>query len=243
MPTTSPTGLIAGDETMLPTPAAVLWDMDGTLVDTEPYWLAAETVLAQAHGATWSYEQSLDLVGRQLHTSAAMLREATGIPGSDGEIAEALVGGVREEILRHGAPWQPGAHELLMQLRGAGITCALVTMSYAELAQAVLDTLPPGTFTTVVTGDEVDRGKPDPEAYLTAASRLGVAISECVALEDSPVGITAAQSSGAATIAVPHLLDIEPECGRHVLTSLRGVGVSDLGTVLAEHRAATTASG
>ncbi|MFD1506840.1 HAD family hydrolase [Georgenia yuyongxinii] len=207
----------------LPPPAAVLWDMDGTLVDTEPYWMASETELVSRHGGIWTHEQGLQLVGNDLITSARIIRAQTGIPGTDEEIVEQVLAGVVERVRTHGAPWRPGALDLLARLRGAGVPCALVTMSYDVFAAAVLEAAPPGTFDVVVTGDQVTRGKPHPEAYLTAADRLGVDITRCVAVEDSPTGVVSALASGARTIAVPLMLPIEAREGLSRLRTLEDV--------------------
>lgn len=212
----------------LPLPAAVLWDLDGTLVDTEPFWIEEEIALAAEHGGTWTHEQGLTLVGKPLVESARLLRAAAGVPGSDEEIATTLVSRVAARVRAQGPPWRPGSRELLDEVRAAGVPCALVTMSYRVLADAVLDAVGPGTFAVVVTGDDVTRGKPDPEAYLTAAGRLGAAPAQCVALEDSPVGVAAAEAAGVPTIAVPLMVDIPAAPGRSRVRNVRTLGLADL---------------
>lgn len=209
-------------------PQAVLWDMDGTLVDTEPYWIAEEIALAAEHGGSWSHEQAMELVGWPLTSSARRLRDEAGIAGTPEEIADTLVGRVAARVRRDGPPWRPGARELLTELGHAGVPCALVTMSYAALATAVVDALPPGTFGAVITGDAVTRGKPHPEPYLTAARQLGVDIAGCVAIEDSPPGVDSALASGAVTIAVPLMVDIPQVPGLHRRSSLAGVDLAEL---------------
>ena len=223
-------------EEALSAPAAVLWDMDGTLVDSEPYWMATERELAHEQGASWTDEQALAMVGQEITYTARSLREQAGVPGTDEEIAERLVNRVAERIREEGPPWRPGARELLDELAAAGVPSALVTMSYREMAQAVLESLPAGIFAAVVTGDEVSRGKPHPEPYLTAAHLLDVDIRHCVAIEDSIPGVASAEASGAATIAVPLMVDIPPAPGRTLLPSLTGVTVADLSRVAAAHR-------
>src|SRR5699024_578208 len=205
-------------------------DMDGTLVDTEPYWIATETGMATEHGGTWTHEQALGMVGRPITDTADEL-SARGVPGTREEIATELGHRVARHIRSEGPPWRPGARELLTALGAAGVPCALVTMSYREMAQAVLDTLPGDTFAAVVTGDEVTHGKPHPEPYLTAARMLDVDIRECVAIEDSLPGVASAEASGAATVAVPLMVDIPPAPGRGLLRSLAGVTVGDLATI------------
>ncbi|MHB1289314.1 HAD family hydrolase [Georgenia sp.] len=217
-------------------PDAVLWDMDGTLVDTEPYWMASEAAVVSRHGGTWTHEQGLQLVGNDLLVSARIIREQTGIARSLEEIIEEIIGGVVDRVRTDGAPWRPGALELLAALRDAAVPCALVTMSYAVLADTVVEQVPPGTFAAVVTGDQVTHGKPDPEPYLAAAQHLGVDAHRCVAIEDSTVGVAAALASGARTIAVPLMVPIEPQPGLNRLRSLDGVGLELISRVAAgEH--------
>ncbi len=230
LPRTSPSAGLPADARTLP--AAVLWDMDGTLVDTEPYWIATETALASEHGGTWTHEQGLQMVGQPITHTAARLQEL-GVPGTVDEIAVELVRRVAVRIRTDGAPWRPGARALLGALSEAGIPCALVTMSYREMADAVLETVPESTFAAVVTGDEVTHGKPHPEPYLTAARMLEVDIRQCVAIEDSVPGVASAEASGAATIAVPLMVEIPPAPGRSLLRTLEGVSLADLADIAA----------
>lgn len=210
---------------------AVLWDMDGTLVDTEPVWIAAEYALAARHGATWSDEHALDLVGRDLVTSGGYIRDHMGLEMTPEQVVETLldhvVGAVRDEV-----EWRPGARELLAEQRSAGVPAALVTMSYRRLADAVVEALPPGTFGAVVVGDEVGNGKPHPEPYLTAARRLGVHPARCVAIEDSPPGAESAQAAGCHVLAVPHQVGIPASPDRTIRPGLAGVTLSDLEALL-----------
>lgn len=208
-------------------PAAVLWDMDGTLVDTEPYWIAAEYALVEEHGGTWTDEDALALVGNALLTAAAYIRERGGVDLEPAEIVENLLARVIAGVHDH-TPWQPGARELLGALREAGVPCALVTMSYASLAGAVVAQLPEGTFAAVITGDEVTHGKPHPEPYLLAAQQLGVDARACVAIEDSPTGVASAEAAGCITLAVPHVAQVEAAPGRTIIDSLTDVTVDRL---------------
>jgi HAD superfamily hydrolase (TIGR01509 family) len=206
-------------------PAAVLWDMDGTIVDTEPYWHEAEFALVAEHGGSWSHEQALELTGCELTFGAQRLQEA-GVDLSVPRIVDYLLGKVSVAVARE-VPWRPGALDLLGAVVAAGVPCALVTMSYSVLADAVVAHVP-GAFRTLVTGDQVSRGKPDPEAYLMAAARLGVAIGECVAVEDSPTGIAAALASGARTLGVEAVHPIVEQPGLSRARSLTDV---DLGVL------------
>ncbi|MFI2102553.1 HAD family hydrolase [Isoptericola sp. NPDC019693] len=211
-------------------PAAVLWDMDGTLVDTEPYWIRAEHELVAEHGGTWSHEQALQLVGNALTVSAAILRDQGGVDLPVDEIVERLLGRVVEQV-RERVPWQPGALELLTSLADAGVPCALVTMSYASFADEVVSRAPAGVFATLVTGDQVTRGKPDPEPYLLAAERLGVDAASCVAIEDSPTGIASARAAGIATLGVEAVVPVPQLDGLSRAASLESVDVSTLARI------------
>jgi HAD superfamily hydrolase (TIGR01509 family) len=182
--------------------AAVLWDMDGTLVDTEPCWTVAELDLAQRYGGTWSAEQSLEVVGFDLIDAATYMRAQMGIDLEPEQIVEEMLDSVIAQVERD-VPWRPGARELLASLNDAGVPCALVTMSWTRLVEPIVRHLPPGTFAAVVTGDSVERGKPHPEPYLTAARLLDVLAGDCLAIEDSDTGATSAQAAGCTVLCAP----------------------------------------
>ncbi|WP_354148697.1 HAD family phosphatase [Arthrobacter sp. 754] len=215
--------------------------MDGTIVDTEPYWIAAEHALVGAHGGTWSHHQAMQLVGQSLTYSAGILQEA-GVQLEIREIIDSLTAEVISSVQRS-VPWRPGARELLEDLHQAGVRCALVTMSEAPLAREIVASLPKPYFEFLVTGDTVSQGKPHPEAYLTAVELLqdadpGLTIGHCVALEDSAPGVAAAVASGVATVAIPHIVPL-PEDPRHTMwESLAGRTVSDLEAIAAVSMAA-----
>lgn len=211
-------------------PAAVLFDMDGTLVDTEPYWMRAEREIVEAHGATWTHEDALGAVGQALVTTGTMLRDA-GVPLEPAEIVAWLVARVNDQ-LRETVPWRPGVLELIEELGAAQVPCAMVTMSYRSQAEVVAGGAPAGTFTHLVTGDEVTHGKPHPEPYLVAAGLLGVPIEECVAIEDSGPGITSALASGARTLGVPNEVPVPPRPGLSRAASLKQVDLEMLGRML-----------
>ncbi|WP_238581631.1 HAD family hydrolase [Demequina aestuarii] len=214
-------------------PAAILWDMDGTLIDSEPYWIAAETALAERFGVTWTHEDGLSLVGRPLSDSGQILQER-GVALEVDEIIASMVATVADRVRSH-VPWQADARLLLERVVAAGIPCALVTMSYSTLADAFLAQVPEA-FAVVVTGDQVARGKPDPEAYLTAARLLGVDAASCVAIEDSPAGIGSALASGAATIGVQRLVPVGADPRLTRLSTLAGLDVEALGRIAAGER-------
>ena len=213
-------------------PAAVLWDMDGTLIDSEPYWIAAETELARGFGVEWTHEDGMGLVGKPLPHSAEILR-ARGVDLDASDIVDFLIERVTVQVRAH-TPWLDDARGLLDAVVSAGIPCALVTMSYSRLADAVVSRIP-DAFAVVVTGDQVTHGKPHPEAYLTAASRLGVPIERCIAIEDSPSGIGSAYTAGATTIGVRRLAPVEARPGLTRLRSLDGLTVDTLAYLLDGH--------
>jgi HAD superfamily hydrolase (TIGR01509 family) len=208
-------------------PAAVLWDMDGTLVDTEPYWIDAQHEIVESFGGRWSEELAMQLVGKDLMVSADLMRSHSPVSWEAERIVDELLVRVVARVREH-LPWRPGARELLEELVAAGLPRALVTMSWRSLADAVLAALPADAFTVVVTGDEVDHGKPHPEPYLAACRLLDVDPSECVALEDSPTGVRSAVDAGVPTIAVPFVLPVPEMPGAVQVPTLAGVGVATL---------------
>jgi HAD superfamily hydrolase (TIGR01509 family) len=213
-------------------PAAVLWDMDGTLIDSEPYWILEEHALVESYGGRWTDAHAHALVGNPLEVSAQYILDHSPVRASVAEVVDRLMHGVMDRI-RVEVPWRPGALDLLTGLSALGVPNALVTMSWKPFADLVVELVPPGSFAVVVTGDAVDHGKPHPEPYLTAARLLGVEASDCVAIEDSPAGVGSAVAAGVPTIAVPHVVPVPRHPGAVQLPSLHGVGPYDLLTAVA----------
>jgi HAD superfamily hydrolase (TIGR01509 family) len=210
---------------------AVLWDMDGTIVDTEPFWMRAETTLVERFGGTWSPEEALTLVGRGLADSAGVLqRHGVRLPVQ--EIVDTLTADVLSR-LSGPLPWRPGALELLRALREAGVATALVTMSLRRMAEAIAARIPFPAFDAIVSGSDVARPKPFPDAYEQAAALLGVDPADAVAIEDSPTGLAAAAAAGTVAVGVPHLVPL-PAGRWTVWPTLAGRGIADL-EALAPH--------
>ena len=208
-------------------PTAVLWDMDGTLVDTEPYWMECEFALAEKYGGTWSREHGLAVVGGDLIHSATYMREHMGIDRTPLQIVEELLDGVVRMVADE-VPWQPGARELLAALREHEVPCALVTMSWRRFVEPVVRALPEGSFEVLVCGDEVSRGKPHPEPYLRAAELVGHAPGNTLAIEDSPTGAASAEAAGCRVLVVPSHVSV-PSGDRRVLReTLVGLHPHDL---------------
>ena len=205
--------------------------MDGTLVDTEQYWMAAEVELVESFGGRWTHEDGLGLVGMGLWESARVF-QAAGVDLDADTIVHRLTDRVKQQLVEQGVPWRPGARELLEALREASVPTALVTMSVRSMADDVVRAIPFEAFDVIVTGDAVGNAKPHPEPYLTAADALGVDVRDCVAIEDSPAGLTSAWSAGAVTVGVPNFIALD-EAPAHVLwETLADKTVSDVAALL-----------
>jgi len=201
--------------------------MDGTLVDTEPYWIDAEYRLVQRHGGTWSKAHSLNLVGNDLLDSGRYIRDHGPVDLTPEQIVDELLDDVGQQI-EVAVPWRPGARELLAEAVAAGVPCALVTMSYQRFVDPILAELPEDTFTEVVTGDSVSRGKPHPEPYLTAAKLLGVEPEDCLAVEDSDPGTTSAVAAGCLVLVIPNHVPVSAGERRIHRDTLAGLDLAAL---------------
>ena len=211
--------------------AAVLWDMDGLLVDSEPVWTVAEVELAEQLGGQWGDEVKAAVVGTRLDVAVPAILRWFGADPTPLRVAETstwLLGRMVELYARE-LPVRPGALALLAALADAGVPQALVSSSYRVLVDAALAT-GLGPFVLTIAGDEVTHGKPHPEPYLAAAARLGVEPSHCVVLEDSPSGVASGEAAGCAVVAVPSVVGVvlEPAARRTVVRSLADVTVADL---------------
>lgn len=208
--------------------------MDGTLVDTEPYWMAAEHRLVERFGGTWSHEKGLQMVGLGLEDAARLVQDE-GVRMPVPEIVDTLTAGVIEQLREQGVPWRPGAKEMLASLREAGVRTALVTMSLRRMAQLVVDLIPFDAFDLIVAGDEVTRPKPFPDPYVTASDLLGVAPYECVAIEDSPNGLRSAVSAGTVALGVPHIVSLEGAGAAGLWPTLEARTAADVAEFHAAH--------
>lgn len=218
--------------------AALLLDFDGTLVDSEVNWMRAENRLLTEYGVEWNEQRSMEFVGMALNDVGRAMLAITGATDTNAEgIRDRLIAYAIEDMSEVGVPWQPGAEDLLTEVRERGVPTALVTGSYMEVVKPFLEKLPAGTLDAVVTGDQTERGKPHPDPYLEAASRLGVDAAACLAVEDSNTGIGAAQAAGCLVIGVPYLVELDDRPGLVKIPSLAGVTVADLAGIVREHRA------
>ena len=217
-------------------PAAVLWDMDGTLVDTEPYWMAAESDLVGSFGGTWTETDALQLIGSGLWHSARVL-QGKGVALSEDEIIDRMTNRVLERIDIE-VPWRPGSRELLQELVDLGIPTALVTMSIRRMAEQVTKSLGFSAFEVIVAGDNVTHSKPHPEPYLLAAEALGVSAADCVALEDSAPGVASAIAAGAVVIGVPMHIPLTASDDHDLWDTVDGKTANDLFELFAARRSA-----
>jgi len=206
---------------------AVLFDMDGLLVDSEPLWTIGEIELAEHLGGSWSDELKTAIIGTRLDTAIRTILEWYDVPrdGADVDAAMAFLLNRMVELYHDQLPLMPGALDLIDALRTAGIATALVSSSYRVLVDAVLDGVGRDRFDLTLAGDEVQHGKPDPEPYLLACERLGVLPAEAVVLEDAMSGVKSAEVAGCHVVAVPWIAPIEPAQGRHVVASLKELDV------------------
>jgi HAD superfamily hydrolase (TIGR01509 family) len=218
-----------------PLPAALLFDMDGLLVDTERTWYAVETELMAGLGAPWGEEHQAALVGGPLEKSVRYMLDHAGRPDvSPDQLAQALLEGMVRHLRAGPVRWQPGAERLLAQAADAGVPCALVSSSLRPVVDAVLAAIGTEHFAVTVSGDDVAQTKPNPDPYLLAAELLGVDPVRCVALEDSETGATSAVAAGCLTVVVPSLVPVPPEIGDHQVASLTELDLARLGDLAAD---------
>lgn len=228
-----PPDFVADIDTRSRRPAAVLWDLDGTMLDSEKVWWEVEQDLFAEHGGQWTEELARSLTGSDLYDSAVLMIQRF-FDGSDLDPHELVTDMVRRVELRllERVEFLPGVEKLLAEIEAAGVPMAIVTASYRPLVDALL-TQTDVHFSAVVTGERVSRGKPDPEPYLTAAELLGVDPADCVAIEDSVPGAESASAAGCHVLIVPHA--VVPPAGerRTFVHSLVAVDLETLSRLVA----------
>ncbi len=178
--------------------------------------MAAEAELMERHGASWSMDLGMMMVGQPLIRSAQILIDRGGLPITPEQGVDAMLDAVGAAIHRDGVPWLPGIPELIARMRGADVPCALVTSTYARVSREVVDAagrLPGGGFDLLVAGDDVEHPKPAPDPYLVAARRLGIDIADCLVLEDSTAGVDSGLAAGAHVVAIPCILPVAARPG------------------------------
>jgi HAD superfamily hydrolase (TIGR01509 family) len=220
------------------TPAAVLLDMDGTLVETEERWGEAERVLMAELGSSWTQADQAHALGGPLERVIAYMIGKSQGTHDHGELMDRLIDLVEWQFRASPLTWSPGMLDLLADCHRRGIPVALVTASSARLAsivvQALADALHRAPFAAVVTAEDVRRGKPAPDPYATAIARLGVEPGECLAIEDSPTGLRSAIDAGCQVIGIEHIAPLD---GVPVLRSIHGLDVGELWSLVSRDRA------
>ncbi|MFB9236384.1 HAD family hydrolase [Plantactinospora siamensis] len=211
----------------------MLFDMDGTLIDSERLWTIALNELAATYGGSLSAEARAAMVGTSMDQSMVLLHDDLGQPWRDAAAGAAWLEKRVAELFGTEVRFRPGARELVRAVRTAGIPTALVTSTARQLVEVALQTIGRDNFDVVVCGDEVDNTKPHPEPYLTAARLLGVPIGRCVAIEDSPTGVASALAAGAAVLAVPSDVPLAPADGVRRLDSLTAADLELLASLQA----------
>jgi len=217
---------------------AVLFDMDGLLVDSEPLWFEVEHSVMSRLGGEWTEDDQRALVGGSLHRSVGYLLSRASRPATHDEVADWLIGGMAELLAEREAAVMPGAIALLAEVRAAGIPRALVTSSERIIMDAVLASLARHdiAFDVTVCGADVASPKPHPEPYQLAAALIGADPRFCVALEDSPSGVAAALAAGCAAIAVPGVTTVPPRPGLTIVGSLANVNLDLLESLVIRPR-------
>jgi HAD superfamily hydrolase (TIGR01509 family) len=217
-------------------PAAVLWDLDGTLLDSEKLWDIPLYELTEKLGGQLSTETRQAMVGTNVMVTLRLLYAEVGIAEPTAEqVADgaAWIDRRMAEVFRQDLPWRPGAAAALAAVRAAGLPMALVTSTERGLTEIALDTIGRELFDVTVCGDEVDgKNKPLPEPYLKACRLLDVDPTRCVAIEDSPTGVSSAVAAGCTVVVVPCEVPVDAGERRVFRTSLEGLTVADLTALL-----------
>ena len=213
-----------------PLPAAVLWDMDGTILDTEPIWDVAMDRLAQKHGVEMTPELREATLGNNSVDALTKVYDAALLPesGRDFDGDERWMVDLVMELFDTDLPWRPGAEATLDLLGEADVPMLLVTNTMREIADVAIATIGTGRFVASVCGDEVETGKPAPDIYLRAAELAGAHPNSCLAIEDSPTGAAASHAAGIPTLVVPSAAPVPMATRRTFRDTLSGVTLDDL---------------
>ena len=206
-------------------PDAVLFDMDGTLIDSEGLWLQAEIDVMAGLGGHWTDLDQAHCLGGPLERVAVYMVGKAGSDADPVDVGAMLLDAMEQKLRESPLVWQPGARALVIACRQAGVPTALVSASWTRLIDAVSEKIERDigrrAFDVVVAGDDVTESKPHPEPYLTAAGALATPPGRCLALEDSPTGVRSAVTAGCRVVAIPHIAAIDGT-GALVIDSLAG---------------------
>jgi HAD superfamily hydrolase (TIGR01509 family) len=196
----------------------VFFDMDGTLVDSEPLWFETEVGIVAEYGFELGREHWVNVLGQPNDVAVAYLLQVSGAPLTPAELNRRIEAAM-EAALGRGVEPVPGAKQLLNDLNAAGIPLALVSASSRRIVDACLASIGADHFAFTVSGDDVTHGKPHPEPYLSAARHFGVAPERCAVVEDSPNGAASGAAAGCRVVAVPQR---EALIGPHPLITVAG---------------------
>jgi HAD superfamily hydrolase (TIGR01509 family) len=206
---------------------AIFFDMDGLMVDSEPEWLKSEIEVTAEFGYTWSDEDQIACLGGPLSRVGQYMHDKCNGAQTPQYFTQTLID-TQALKMRGNTPTMPGALELVRDLQAQGIKTGLVSASPRKIVDAVLDNLGHDLFPFSISSDDVHNTKPNPDCYLKAATMTNSKIENCLVFEDSLTGMTAATSSGAYLIAVPHLVEIAESSKVRVIASLEQISFSKL---------------
>jgi HAD superfamily hydrolase (TIGR01509 family) len=207
--------------------SAILFDMDGTLIDSEPLWLAAEIEVMAEVGSTWDQTDQINCLGGPMERTERYMQERTGNTKPFGYFSERL-DLVMEKKLANELNFMPNALQLITECIAAGIPLALVTASTGRQMRSVLKRFSPGTFKATISRDDVKNSKPFPDSYLLAAKTIGVDITQCVVFEDSLTGVESGLRAGAQVIGIPHMVAMQPHPSLRLINSLSEVNLDQI---------------
>lgn len=219
---------------------AVLFDMDGTLVDSEKLWDIAMQALYAKFGAVMTPEVRTSTVGGSAESVIRIVYADLGLDPDPADMAATAdwLHDATGDLFDAGLPWCAGARELLDALAGAEVPMALVTNTRRALTERALETIGRGYFAASVCGDEVPRGKPHPDPYRRGAELLGLDPGECLAIEDSVTGAASAEDAGCPVLVVPNDVEVPTSVRRRRVDSLVGLDVDTLRGIFADLRTA-----
>jgi HAD superfamily hydrolase (TIGR01509 family) len=207
--------------------SAILFDMDGTIIDSEPLWLQAEIQVMAELGCHWDEQDQINCLGGPMERTEKYMQDRSGNVKPYGYFGQRLNEVMKLKFVKD-LELIPNALELITKSKEAGLKTALVTASGRELMNSALTRFPENSFDIAISRDDVANSKPHPEPYLMAAERLKVKIDECLVLEDSMTGVRAGLDSGAQVVAISHIISITTEKNLRVISNLSEITFKQL---------------